>query len=284
MFDVVVLRSSTAAAALLFLMLRCPGVQAEVSPAAPIVTRYFAFDDERYLSWPQRHSGAVLLPLGASSSAVPVIVLLHGVNPSREPHLWLGGGERDLRPLAESLMRRPDVEPFVLAAPSQTRSAISPQTLWSGLSLGAFVEALAGVTDGDLQIDRSRVVLMGHSGAGCNPSGGLAGDFYSAGQLSPWAIVSIDPCLDFEMGTAMSRRPSTVPLLLWWQSAVWPREPLGFWHALTLDKPEQRLDRMQELRLASPNPHAAVVPAAFELAVRELFALSAQTTADDESN
>lgn len=263
--------------ALFSTLLTCAEAQARTSSGAAVHTRYFSFDDRRYLSWYQQQSGAALLPEGVGEAPVPVIVLLHGVNPARDLHLWLGGGGRDLRELATSLMQRSEVGPFVFAAPSQTRSAGSARSLWSDFDLDAFIGALTTVTDGVVRIDHDRVVLMGHSGAGCSPTGGLASDFWSHGATLPRAIVSIDPCLDVEMGAAMARRPSDVPLLLWWQSTVWPRSPLGFWNALTLNQPEGRLDRMLALDVAGANPHDAIVPAAFALAVRELLAPKAAT-------
>jgi hypothetical protein len=256
-----------------------PGRAAAASPAPLTVqTRYFAYEDERYLYRDQRQSGAALLPDAAEP--VPLLVLLHGVNSGGDTHLWLGGGGRDLRPLALALMQSGEVSPFVLAAPSQTKGASSTRRLWSAFDLSSFVDAVAQASAGSVEIDRQRVVLMGHSGAGCNPDGGLASDFWTEADPLPQALVSIDPCLDVEMGAAMSRRPVAVPLLLWWQSAIWRRDPLAFWAALTLDQPEQRLDRLQELRVSGPNPPDAIVPLAFERAVRELFPVPRMASAD----
>jgi acetyl esterase/lipase len=266
-------------------VLFAPLLDARPAAAAPSAhltaqTRYFAYQDERYLFRDQRDSGAALLPDVGPAEPVPLVVLLHGVNPGGDTHLWLGGGARDLRPLAVALMQSGQVSPFVLAAPSQTKGANSTKRLWSDFDLSSFVDAVAEASAGSVEIDREHVVLMGHSGAGCNPDGGLASEFWTEGAPLPQALVSIDPCLDFEMGAAMSRRPVSVPLLLWWQSAIWRRDPLAFWAALTLDQPEQRLDRLQELRVAGANPHDAIVPLAFERTVRELFPVPRVASAD----
>jgi len=250
--------------------------------AARTETRYFSFQDHRYLYRDERQSGAALMPEMAPTS-VPLVVFLHGVNPTADLHLWLGGGGRDLRPLAAALMQSGEVVPFVLAAPSQTKAASSPRALWTSFELGAFVDAVVQASAGSVQIDRERVVLMGHSGAGCNPNGGLATELGATSAL-PLAVVSVDPCLDLEMGTAMSRRPASVPLLLWWQSAIWRREPLAFWAGLTMYQSEPRTDRMQELEVAAANPHDAILPLAFELAVRELFGRPRSPSATEGSN
>jgi hypothetical protein len=242
------------------------------SAAAEAKTLYFPHQDSHFLYRFQKNGGAAVVPEGASpEQPLPLVVFLHGTNPSSEPHMWLGGGGRDLRPLVKRLLDSGEVKPFVLAAPSQTKNAGLAATVWQGFDLNSFVDDVVRATDGLISIDRTRVVLAGHSGAGCNPSGGLAADFWSAGVPLPLALVSIDPCLDRKMGGAFARRPTEVPLLLWWQPAIWVREPAKFEAALGRDKPEQRVDRLRELPPMGANPHEAILPVAFESALRELF-------------
>jgi hypothetical protein len=242
------------------------------SATAEAKTVYFPHQDARFLYHFQKKGGAAVVPEGVSSTEpLPLVVFLHGTNPIAEPHLWLGGGGRDLRPLVERLIRSGQVKPFVLAAPSQTKNAGLARKVWQGFDLNLFVDDVVRATEGRVVIDRTRVVLAGHSGAGCNPSGGLAADFWSAGTTLPIALVSIDPCLDRKMGGALARRPVEVPLLLWWQPAIWVREPAKFTAALLRDKPEARVDRVLELPPMGQNPHEAILPVALESALRELF-------------
>jgi hypothetical protein len=168
------------------------------------------------------------------------------------------------------------VRPFVLAAPSQTKNAAATRGLWSEFDLSGFVDDVAGAMENVLQIDRTRVVVAGHSGAGCNPDGGLATDFWTGEKPPPLALISIDPCLDAEMGAVFAKRPSHVPLLVWWQSAIWARSPEEFWSSLVAGKPAGRIDRMTKLPADGPNPHDSIVPLAFERMVRELFPVDAQ--------
>jgi hypothetical protein len=238
-------------------------------------TTYFPHQDGRFLYRFQRNGGAVVVPeataRASQAEALPLVVFLHGTNPTAELHMWLGGSGRDLRPLVKRLIDSGEVEPFVLAAPSQTKNAGLAAKVWQGFDLNGFVDDVVQATAGEVLIDRSRVVLAGHSGAGCNPSGGLAADFWSAGGPLPLALVSIDPCLDRKMGGAFARRPTEVPLLLWWQPAIWVRHPAKFAAALTQDKPEARIDRVRELPPMGANPHEAILPVAFESSLRELF-------------
>lgn len=238
-------------------------------------TIYFPHQDARFLYPFQRNGGAALVPEEATAEEpLPLVVFLHGTNPTPELHLWLGGGGRDLRPLARQLVRSKQVSPFVLAAPSQSKGAGLARTVWQAFDLAAFVDDVSRATEGRAQIDRQRVVLVGHSGAGCNPSGGLAADFWTAGIPLPLALVAIDPCLDAKVGQAFARRPASVPLWLSWQPALWVREPNEFSAALARDKPELRVDRVVELPPRGPNPHEAIVPIAFESSLRELFGVS----------
>lgn len=240
--------------------------------ASAAETRYFPHADERYLYAHQRNGAAALLPESAAPGvAVPLVIFLHGTNSIGEPHLWLGGGSRDLRPVAARLMEERKVRPFVLAGPSQTKGAALARTLWSGFDLDAFVNDVVAATQDTLQIDRSKVVVAGHSGAGCNPTGGLATQFWAAATVSPFALASIDPCLDDEMGGALAKRPAEMPLLVWWQSAIWARDPEAFWAALVAGKPVERVDRMTRLMAHGPNPHDAIVPTAFEAMLRDLL-------------
>lgn len=244
-----------------------------VAAGAPLKakTLHFPHRDARFLYHYQKNGGAAVLPAETPSEPLPLVVFLHGTNPTSEPHLWLGGGGKDLRPLVTRLIDSGAVKPFVLAAPSHTKNAGLARTVWQGFELSAFVDDVVRATEGQVTIDRARVVLAGHSGAGCNPNGGLAADFWSSGGPLPLALISIDPCLDRQMGGALARRPTEVPLLLWWQPAIWVREPAKFTAALSRGKPEQRVDRVLQLPPMGANPHEAILPVALESALRELF-------------
>lgn len=234
---------------------------------------YFPHQDQHLLYQYQKNGGAALLPNDVSPERpLPLVVFLHGTNPTAETHLWFGGGGKDLRPVAQRLMDSGDVAPFVFAAPSQTKNAGLARKVWQGFDLNRFVDDVIQATSGQVTIDRQRVILAGHSGAGCNPNGGLATDFWSAGTPLPLALVAIDPCLDRTMGGAFARRPVDVPLLLWWQAAIWVREPVKFSAALGSNKPEARIDRVREVPPTGPNPHEAILPIALESALRELLA------------
>lgn len=249
-----------------------------VTGSAMAATLYFPHADADYLYPTQHEGGAALVPENPGEEPLPVVVFLHGVNPRRQLHLWFGGGATDLRPVAKRLYRSNNVRPFILAGPSQTRSAQSGSRLWSNFDLADFVEDVARAVDGRATVDRESVVFLGHSGAGCSARGGLASQFWAANRPLPLALVAIDPCLDAKVGEALSRRPAGVPLWLMWQSAVWPRQPAVFRRALAERPVAGRIDRIEELRATGANPHESIVPVALERAVRGLLAKREQAS------
>ena len=234
-------------------------------------TVYFAHKDSTYLNPGQRAGGAALVPERVGPDPLPLLVFLHGTNPNGDLHLWLGGGGRDLRPVARRLYRSKKLQSFVLAGPSQTHAAKHGRTLWQGFDLDTFVEDVARALDGKATIDRGAVVFFGHSGAGCSAQGGLASDFWSQARVFPRMLVAVDPCLDARSGAAFSRRPAGVPLWVMWQSAMWPREPAIFRQTLKKGRPEGRVDRVEALSVVGANAHDAILPVALERAASELF-------------
>ena len=256
------IRSSTPAPAVLLTLL---AVSAGASAGQ---TRFFAHDDERYLQSWQKQGGAAFIPSGVPNDRpVPVVVFLHGTNARGKLHLWFRPRSRDVRPLVETLLAGGEVAPFILAGPSQTKASALPSTLWQEFDLARFTADLQLALAGEAVIDESRLILVGHSGAGCNPSGGLAGEYRGGGQLEPAAIVAIDPCLDDTMGSAFARRSPHIPLLVFWQTRAWPRQ-VEHWLSAASERPAA--PAIRELYAPGPNPHVSIVPMAIELVAREL--------------
>ncbi len=235
--------------------------------AAP-VTVHYPFEDARYLQDDQDNGAAAYLPDAALASGkkLPVVVFLHGINPAGEMHVWMHGAH-DLRPLVERLVAS-GVPPFVLAAPSQTREASRGRFLWPDFDVDDFVSETAQAISDHVELDTTRVYVVGHSGAGCNEHGGLA-DAARVRRTRVRGVMAIDTCMDDDAGAAMAQIQPDVKLWVTWQPYTWWRDLHEFRHAL--GKAEPRV-RIQRLNVTGPHPHEAIVPRSFAMMARAWLA------------
>jgi hypothetical protein len=184
----------------------------------------FAFKDAEYLTLGEAKGGHVVVPARvAPGERVPLVVLLHGVNIGIGVHMWLGAkGEPDLAPLVERVVDG-GAPPFLFAAPSQTKGAWSGRSMWKDFELDDFVKAVDDALGARARVDRSAVIVMGHSGAACNPDGGLLHVARARGAIVPRAILAVDTCLDEETGDGLGHAPSGTEVWVRWQPDIWPR-------------------------------------------------------------
>jgi hypothetical protein len=189
----------------------------------------FEFHDEEYLLPRQHGGGRVYVPKQVTADdPVPLVVFLHGVNRGNRLHMWLGPGPADLRARLDKWIERGDLPPAVLAAPSQTRDALWPGTLWTGIDLDEFVAAAERAVAGHARISRDQVIVAGHSGAGCNLEGGILKIAADRGAIRPIGLVALDTCLDGEVGQALARASETTRIATYWQTVIWNRKVVDF--------------------------------------------------------
>jgi hypothetical protein len=199
------------------------------SPSSAGKSFDFEFHDEDYLLPRQQRSGRAYVPKQVTpDDPVPLVVFLHGVNRRNRLHMWLGSGPADLRARLDQSIARGDLPPAVLAAPSQTRDALWPGMLWSGIDLDEFVAAAERAVAGRARISRDQVIVAGHSGAGCNLEGGLLKIAADRGAIRPIGIVALDTCLDAQVGQALARASESTRIAAYWQSVIWNRKVVDF--------------------------------------------------------
>ena len=239
-------------------------VCAATSTARAGTTLHFAFEDDRYLRPGEHDGGAAYVPdeAAAASEPVPVVVFLHGINPEGDLHVWMEG-DNDLRPVVDALVSN-GVEPFVLAAPSQTRDAGRGRDLWPDFDVDDFVAKTASAVARHADVDVRRVYVVGHSGAGCNVQGGLAAAA-SANRAHVRGVLAVDTCMDADAGGMLARIPSRVPVWVTWQNRTWPRDVDEFKDALGSAATRVRI---QLLDVPGRHPHQDIVPRAFRLMAR----------------
>lgn len=188
----------------------------------------FPYKQRQYLFSRNGPGGLAYLPAGAtaagatSSRALPVVVFLHGMNPEALVHMWFGPPYGDLRPVADAIVGG-GAAPFVLAAPTHARYATAAAVMWHDFDLTDFLDttehALSEAGTG-ARFDRGRVIVVGHSGGGCNPTGGLFSESVAAAR--PLAVLAIDTCVDEKVTPALTELASRAPVRFYWQK-TWAR-------------------------------------------------------------
>jgi hypothetical protein len=222
----------------------------------------FEFHDEELLFSGQHRGGRAYVPKQVNADEpVPLVVFLHGVNRNNQIHMWLGQGPDDLRARLDGWIKRGDLPPVVLAAPSQTRLATWANTLWTGIELEEFVLAAERAVAGRARISHDHVIVAGHSGAGCNASGGLLKIAADRGSIQPMGIVALDTCLDAEVGQALARASQYTRIGTYWQSAVWNRKLADFAIGFELTRAESLpgTDWFAQVEPIGRWPHDALV-------------------------
>jgi hypothetical protein len=217
----------------------------------------FSFDDNRLLREGEKGGGLVHYD-PSDTGAIPLVVFLHGVNEAGPPHRGLGGAF-DLRTTVDDLISAGAVGALAIAGPSQTRDAWSGARLWSTFDLDSFVDATSAALGPGPTIDRSRVIVAGHSGAGCNAKGGL---YAPRGKIVPLAVLALDTCMDSSFGKLLGEAAKTSAVHVFWQSAIWPRDVDGFRTAL--EQVSGQPASITKLPSVGINPHETVASLALQ--------------------
>jgi hypothetical protein len=196
---------------------------------APLEGETFDFvDDGAGLGGkPRTYAGRVFVPSATARAAGPrpLVVFFHGLNRERIAHRWMGGGdEGDVRRMVGALVASGAIEPAVLAGPGSVEpAAVSGGSSFPAFDLPRFLDRVEArlAESGSARVDRSRVVVVGHSGAGCSERGGIV----TALGLSPAprAIVSIDTCMGLGLARSLARAAPTTGVVVTWQTATWSR-------------------------------------------------------------
>lgn len=208
-----------------------------------------------------------VLARGASAKA-PLVVFLHGLNKELIPHRWMGGGnEGDVRRIVAELVDRGTIEPPIVAGPgSIVPEAVSRGASFVAFDLDRFVELTRAALSGTASIDERRVIVLGHSGAGCSAKGGLAS--VPRARSVPLAVISIDTCMPGALAEALGGAPPATHVVVTWQTASWSREFAHFrrvFEAAVKEHPaaEGTLRELDHLP-ARPRAHDATVAQTFD--------------------
>lgn len=229
-------------------------------PAGLTVT--FPYQQRRLLYSRDGHGGLAYVTSGAPRGArLPVVVFLHGMNADEQVHPWFGPPYGDLRLVVDPLVAAGRVAPFVLAAPTHTRFATGATVMWPRFDLADFLDATEASLGGVAHVDRTRVVLVGHSGAGCNPEGGILGEGIWGAR--PMAVLAVDTCIGPRVGAELAALSERSSLRLFWQSS-WPRPVADLAETCPLC-------RVEEITDLPGVPHVAILPESLRRVLPELL-------------
>lgn len=227
-------------------------------------TVVFPYRQRRLLYSRNARGGLAYVTSGATHGAtLPVVVFLHGMNPDGLVHPWFGPPYGDLRPVLESLVASGKVAQLVLAAPTHTRYATGATVMWPQFDIEDFLDA-TDVALGDLaKTDRTRVIVVGHSAAGCNVAGGIFTE--SVRRAKPIALVDVDGCVDAGTTALLTQASASTTVHFFWQH-TWVR-PMS---ELESACPACKLQEITDLP-AGTSPHAAILPEAIRRVLPELL-------------
>lgn len=231
--------------------------------------------------------GRAYVPAGVKADQpVPVVVFLHGLNKLLVKHRWMGGGpEDDLRQRLDRWIAAGTLPPLILVGPSSiVKSEVYRGASWRGFDLDHFMRFTRRALHGYGTMDPQRVVLAGHSGAGCSLNGGLA--TADAAQSDLHAIVVIDTCMNGPFGERMAQVSPETHVVVGYQKLGWTREFKPFEHMFrkTVAERGPATGVLRELDVQTPERdfHNATVLISFERWIPKLLELP--STPHSEAN
>ncbi|MEI8255905.1 MAG: hypothetical protein WCJ30_09545 [Deltaproteobacteria bacterium] len=223
----------------------------------------FAFDDVHLLDRRQHNSGAVwLTPNARPGSAVPLLIYLHGVNRHRILHRWMHGSDRDMRTIVGPMALEHLVGPMAVAVPSTTGDSAQTQlTLYPRFDVSAFIDAVdRALAPQGFRVDRQRVILSGHSAAGCVRHNGFLN---AVGSPAVRVLLDIDCCMNEHFAQILASAPPAQRVIVAYQDHMWnaDRDYSSFaWNFRRLSAgvdPAQRV--LQYYRASGPDAHNDMV-------------------------
>lgn len=225
----------------------------------------FPFDDELQLMPGETNAGKVWRSRGLpyDGGAVPLVIFVHGIVFDGLRHHWLTvdpAGPWDARPFLANLVDAGEIAPMIAAVPSQTRDATDPGHLFVDLDFDRFVDAVEKAIAPHQRVDRTRIVVVGHSGAACDPNASFT--TLRAKSFTTRAFFAIDGCM-----TASSARTlvssNARDVFVVYQETIWNERPFAEFRATWTEELEHHWPRgqrvLERIEPISENAHLALV-------------------------
>jgi hypothetical protein len=240
-------------------------------PPLPGKTYDYVYDG-RDVGHPERaYEGRAYLPPAAArqKGALPLLVFLHGLNSALIEHRWMGGGsEGDVRRIVGELVDAGTIAPLVIAGPgSVVASEVSKGASWNHFDVDNFVDRTVAALQGVAEIDPTRILVAGHSGAGCSDLGGLARVGKSRRRLL--AVLSIDTCMAPSLAERFAALSPETHVVVSYQTLSWGSRPFDLFRKAferemaKVEMPDGVL-RVLDHQKPTAAPHDATVALTFE--------------------
>jgi hypothetical protein len=223
--------------------------------------------DGKDIQHPERAwTGRAYLPTASRKQkrALPLVVFLHGLNKELIPHRWMGGGnEGDVRRIVGDLVDQGSIRPVLVAGPSSVvASAVSKGASWAHFDLDHFIDRTQERLEGRASIDEAKIIVVGHSGAGCTDAGGLATAGDSRRPLL--AIFSVDTCMGGGLAQRLGAAKPSTHVVVTYQSITWSR-PFDLFRTVfereaKASPPDAGVLRIVEQQTPKVSPHNETLP------------------------
>jgi hypothetical protein len=130
--------------------------------------------------------------------------------------------------------------------------------MWHDFDLDGFLTATQAALGGRAKIDRAHVVLVGHSGGGCNPSAGIL-----APNIAVQSILAVDTCLDAEVSARLLSLSERTDVRFYYQRG-W-RRPFEAFEDACREKAHCTAQEITDL--PAQNPHREILAEALRTAL-----------------
>ncbi len=193
----------------------------------PLPGKTIDFDyDAKDVGTPSRaYEGRIFVHERASAvdAPLPLVVFIHGLNKARIRFRWMGGGEEgDVRRIVSDLIDEGKIRPVLLAAPSSIQpDAVAEGSSFPIFDFDKFLELTEQNLDGVAKIDETRIIVAGHSGAGCSSNGGIVAAVRA--KHVPFSVISIDTCMGVDLAKALGSAPPSTHVVVTWETVSWDR-------------------------------------------------------------
>jgi hypothetical protein len=150
-----------------------------------------------------------------ASGKIPLVVYLHGLINDKiasasarmiadDATLKADGWSMSTGNLVEKMIKDGKIKPVAIAAPGEKLSAAGGGALWKTLDFSGFVdEVVTRLAAAKIQVDLSKLTVVGWSGAGCNDNTGLhkIAQEVGKGKYKLYLMGCADTCVTTPSGT-----------------------------------------------------------------------------------